>query len=64
MGGARRNVQRTNRRWVAAQLGISYGYMNQISYAHAAISPAFKAKVADFLGMPVEDVFPHGAERV
>jgi hypothetical protein len=57
-------VHRTNRRWVADQLGISYGSLNQLAYGHASIHPTFKAKVAAFLDLPIEDVFPHGAERV
>ena len=57
-------VERTNRRWVARQLGISYGLLNQTAYGHCSINPVFKAKVAVFLGLPVEDIFPNGAERV
>ena len=57
-------VERTNRRWVAKQLGISYGTFNQLAYGHAPIHSIFKSKLAEFLGLPVEDVFPHGAERV
>lgn len=56
--------ERTTRRWIAEQLGVSYGYLNQVAYGHAAISPALKAKIAGFLGMPVGDVFPSGDARV
>ena len=57
-------VLRTNRRWVAEQLGISFAYLNQLAYGRCAINSVFKVKVADFVGMSVEDIFPNGAAAV
>lgn len=56
--------ERTHRKWVAQEMGISYGYLNQLAYGHCAISSSMKVKIAAWLGMPVEAVFPNGAAAV
>lgn len=52
------------RRFVASFIGVSYGYMNQITYGHAALTAGVKKKLADYLGVPVDELFPNGGQTV
>jgi plasmid maintenance system antidote protein VapI len=45
------------RRWVARHLGISYGYLNQIQYGHAPMTKPMRVKLAEYLGLPEEELF-------
>ncbi|MBA3875627.1 MAG: hypothetical protein C0498_01600 [Anaerolinea sp.] len=46
------------RRYVARALGISYGYLNQVTYGHAPLTPALRDRLAEYLGVPVAELFP------
>lgn len=46
------------RRFVAQRVGISYGYLNQLSYSERTIPAAVKAKFAAYFGTTVEELFP------
>ena len=46
------------RRFVAARLGISYGYLNQVAYGYAPLTDVLRARLSDYLGVPVSELFP------
>ena len=48
------------RRFIARKMGVSYGYLNQLEYAHAPLTNAIKAKFADYFGTTVQELFPEG----
>jgi transcriptional regulator with XRE-family HTH domain len=48
------------RRFVARKLGLSYGYLNQLTYGHARLTPGVKAKFAAYFELPVAELFPEG----
>lgn len=46
------------RRFIARKLGMSFGYLNQIQYGHARLTPSVKRRLADFLGQSEDELFP------
>lgn len=45
------------RRYVARALGMSYGYLNQLTYGHAPLTPRIKELLAAYLGASVGELF-------
>lgn len=45
------------RRWVAMHLGVSYGYLNQVQYGHAPMTPEMRRRLAEYLGLSESELF-------